>query len=191
MLDHFLDRCNTIYPISPALRNMLQAETEIITLPRKHMLLRGGQRSDHVCMVLEGLVRSYYLNDGEEITTRLMPEGYLIMSVSSFYTRKAGDEFIETLEPVTLARLHYDQLQRIYRGHMEFNFIARVLTEHYLHLSEQRMYILRHQTGEEKYRYFMDMYPELLQRVPLKYIATFLGIQQETLSRIRKKLSEK
>ncbi|XZF13277.1 Crp/Fnr family transcriptional regulator [Chitinophagaceae bacterium MMS25-I14] len=190
MLNNFLERCNSIYPVSEQLRTMLEAETEIISLPRKHLLLRSGQRSDHVCMVLDGLLRSYYLKDDTDITTRLMPEGYLVISVNSFYTRTPGYEFIETLEPVTLARLHYEQLQRIYKAHMEFNFITRVLTEHYLHISEQRMAMLRNQTGEEKYKYFMEQYPTLLQRVPLKYIATFLNMQQETLSRIRKKFSQ-
>jgi hypothetical protein len=96
---------------------------------------------------------------------------------------------VETLEDSIMARVHYDKLQEIYRAHPEFNFHARVLTEYYFTLSEQRLYLLRKQSAEERYRFFMDHYPEWLQRVPLKYIATFLGMNLETLSRIRRKIS--
>ncbi len=191
MLDEFLNQIHAIYPLSPELRNTLERETEFLELPKKHVILKEGQRSDHIFMVISGLLRSYYLKEGEEITSSLMPEGYLVVSPNSFYNRRAGYEFIETLEPCVVARLHYDQLQRIYREHLEFNYISRVLTEHYLNINERRMFMLRRQSAEEKYNYFMENHPDLLQRVPLKYICTYLGINFETLSRIRKRLSEK
>jgi CRP-like cAMP-binding protein len=58
-------------------------------------------------------------------------------------------------------------------------------------MSEQRLFLLRRQTTEERYQSFLEMYPGLIQRIPLKYIATFLGMNTETLSRLRKKLSRK
>ena len=189
MLDPFFAHIQAIHPVTDGLRDALLRNTEIITLPRHTHILREGQRSDHVHMVLQGLMRSYYIKDGQEICSRFMAEGHVIISVNSFYTRKAGYEFIETLEDTVIARLHYDALQRIYRDHPEYNFIVRVLTEHYFALSEQRLYLLRKQSAEERYLFFLENYPALLQRIPLKYIATFLGMNLETLSRIRKKIS--
>ena len=189
MLTTFINHINSIYPVSPVLKEALERELEIVDYPTKHQLLREGQRCDYVYVVLDGLLRSYYLKDDAEICSRFMPEQHIVISVNSFYTRKPGYEYIETLEPSTLARIHYDRLQQLYKDHMEFNYITRILTEHYFTLSEQRLYLLRKQTAEERYRFFLDNYAPLMQRVPLKYIATFLGMNLETLSRIRKKIA--
>lgn len=189
MLSTFFDNINNIYPVTSSLKETLEKELEILEYPAKHTLLREGQRCDHVYIVLKGLLRAYYIKDDAEICSRFMEEDRIVISVNSFYTRKPGYEFIETLEPSTLARIHYDRLQQIYRDYIEFNFIARSLTEHYFTESEQRLYLLRKQTAEERYLFFMQNNSSLMQRVPLKYIATYLGMNLETLSRIRKKIA--
>ena len=189
MLSPFINYIKTIYPISDALADRLNNELEIIELPARHTLLKEGQRSDHISFILSGLLRAYYLKDGEEVCSRFMPENHICLSVISFYTRKPGYEYIETLEPTTLVRISYDALQKIYKEHIEFNYVSRVWTEHYCSMTEQRLYILRRQTTDERYRFFLENYPNLLQRVPLKYIASYLGMNLETLSRVRKKLS--
>lgn len=189
MLEQFIERIQAIYPVSEALRERLLEDTELLEAPKGTVLLRDGQRSDYVYMVLKGLLRSYYIKDDEEICSRFMPEGYLVLSVHSFWSRQPGYEFIEAVEDSTLVRLHHDKLQRIYREFMEFNFIGRELTQFYFRLMEQRSFILRKMQAEERWRYFLENYPELVQRVPLKYIATFLGMNLETLSRMRRKLA--
>lgn len=189
MLHDFLRHINTIYPVSDGLRDGLMQQTEFMEIPRRTHLLREGQRADHAWMILQGLMRAYYLKDGQEVCSSFMQEKQLVISVNSFYSRQPGYEFIETLEDTLVVRLHYDQLQRLLKAHMEFNFIVRVLTERYTMLSEERLFLLRKQTAEERYLHVLEHDPELLHRVPLKYIATFLGMNLETLSRIRKKLS--
>jgi CRP-like cAMP-binding protein len=188
MLDAFIAHMRTIHPVSDELEAAFQG-MDILEVPRHEYLLREGQRADYGFIMLKGLVRSYYLKDGEEICSRFMQEQHIVISVHSFYGRHASYEYIEALEDSVVARMHYDQLQQLYRTYPEFNYIGRVLTEHYFSLSEQRLYLLRKQSAEERYRFFIEHYPEWLQRVPLKYIATFLGMNLETLSRIRKKIS--
>ena len=188
MLDAFIHRLRSFYPLSEGLEATIQG-LEIIEVPKHTLLLREGQRQDFAWVIIKGLIRSYYIKDTEEICSRFNAENQVVLSVASFYTRSPGYEFVETLEDSILARIHYDQLQEIYRLHPEFNYHARVLTEYYFTLSEQRLYLLRKQSAEERYRFFLEHYPEWLQRVPLKYIATFLGMNLETLSRIRKKVS--
>jgi CRP/FNR family transcriptional regulator, anaerobic regulatory protein len=188
MLDTFLQRLQGIYPVSQGLAETIE-QFEIIEVPKGTELLREGQRQDFVWIVIKGLLRTYYIRDGEEICSRFNAEDQIVLSVASFYNRSIGYEFVETLEDCVLARVHHDTLERIYKDYPEFNYHARVLTEYYFTLSEQRLYLLRRQSAEERYRYFMEHYPEWLQRVPLKYIATFLGMNLETLSRIRKKVS--
>lgn len=188
MWDPFLQRLRDIHPLSPGFEAAIRG-LEVTPVPRRTLLLRDGQRQDFVWIVLKGLVRSFYLRDGEEICSRFNSECQIVISVGSFYRRSAGYEFVETVEDSLLGRIHHERLQEFYRKFSEFNFIGRVLTEYYFTLSEQRLYLLRKHSAEERYRYFVEHYPEWLQRVPLKYVATFLGMNLETLSRIRRKIS--
>lgn len=189
MLQDFFRHINTIYPVTEGLQDGLIRHTEVVEVPKRTHLLREGQRADYAWMILNGLMRAYYLKDGQEICSSFMQEKQLVISVNSFYSRQPGYEFIETLEDTVVVRLHYDQLQKLLKEHLEFNFIVRVLTERYTMLSEERLYLLRKQTAEERYLYVLEHDPGLLHRVPLKFIATFLGMNLETLSRIRKKLT--
>lgn len=76
----------------------------------------------------------------------------------------------------------------MYKTYPELNFIARVLTEKYYVLSEQRLYSLRKKRARERYEYLIDNFPELIQRVPSKYLASYLSVSEETLSRIKSKI---
>jgi hypothetical protein len=107
--------------------------------------------------------------------------------VYSYYTRKPGYENIVALEDTVLVSLHYDHMQLLYNRHPVFNYIGRVITEKYLYLLEIEVFYLRKQKAEDKYQYILKYFPELLQRVPLKYLATYMGMNFETLSRIRAK----
>ena len=189
MLDTFIRNIRAIHPVPPALEDALRRDTEVVTLSRKDLMLREGQRADYVGMVIDGLLRVYYQKDGEDITSRFIPENHLVLAVGSFYQRKPGYEFIEALEETTLVRLHYDQLQRIYHEHPTFNFHGRVLTEHYYAVSEQRLFLLRKHSAEERYLHFLEHFGDMLQRAPLKHVATYLGMNLETLSRIRRKVA--
>ncbi len=107
-----------------------------------------------------------------------MKEGDVIISVESFFKQSVSCENIQALEECVLYYINYDELQYIYRQFAEFNFIARVLTEQYYTLSEQRLYSIKMQRSYERYQYLIDRFPELVQRVPPKFIASYLGIQK-------------
>ena len=114
-----------------------------------------------------------------------MSEGDVIISVKSFYHRTPTQEYIEAIEESTLHYLSYTDLQHIYYNFPEFNLIGRILTERYYVLSEERNYNLRFNSAQERFEILKKNYPEIIKRVPAKYIASYLGITEETLSRIR------
>ncbi|HSU50198.1 MAG TPA: cyclic nucleotide-binding domain-containing protein, partial [Segetibacter sp.] len=147
--------------------------------------LKPGMVSNYACFVLKGIVRSYYIKEGEEITTKFLQEASTITSIYSFYSRKPGNEYIMALEDTLVACFHYDNMQKLYKDHPSFNAIGRVITEKYLYFSEIELYNLRKVKAEDRYHFFERHFPQLMQRVPLKYIATYLGMNLETLSRIR------
>ena len=190
MLDNLFAYLDNIRPLSTELRDRLSKDLEIIEVSKKEILLREGDRADYLWVLLSGMLRSYYIRDGIEITNRFMKENHIVVSVNSFYARRPGYEFIEAMEPSTLARIHYNTLQQLYKDFIEFNYTARILTEHYFSSSEERLYLLRKQKAEDRYHHFMENNPDLLNRVPLGHIASFLGMNLETLSRIRGKLKK-
>lgn len=191
MLEALFKYMNTIRPLSDELKEVLSENLEIIEVPKKQLILREGQTCDYIYVVIKGLLRRYYIKDGQEVCALFMDEERMAVSVNSFYNRTPGYEYIETLEPSILARIHFNRLQKIYNDCDEFNYIARVITEQYFIRTEERLYLLRKQSAEERYVFFAEHYPHFLQRVPLQYIASYLGITLETLSRIRKKISVK
>jgi CRP-like cAMP-binding protein len=190
MIEKMLSAFNKLHPLGEEMKERLEAITVVKEFSKKHLLLQEGQVADHACFVLNGLARAYYITDGREITSRFMDEGFIITSWLSFYTRKPGYEFIETLEDSTIAFMHYNDLQKIYADFLEFNIVGRKLTEYFFFLAEQRTQMLRKHTTDEKYQFFLKEHPDLLQRIPLKYIATYLGMSEETLSRVRSRTAK-
>src|SRR5688572_10049608 len=185
MIEKLIARLNGLHPMSEGLTQRIIAITKISNYPKRTILLKEGDVNNHICMMISGLVRSYYLNEGRDITSRFMDEGFIITSWISFYTRKPGNEFIETQEDTMLACVHYNDIQKLYDEFPEFNIIGRKQVEYSFYMSELRTRMLRKHTAEEKYKFFLENHSNLLQRVSLKHIATYLGMSEETLSRVR------
>jgi CRP-like cAMP-binding protein len=187
MYDSLLHLFNSVIPVSDALRARLISLLRVETFPKKTILLREGQICNHIYFIEKGFVRSFCRKESQEITSWFMKEGDVFISVNSFFNRQPTREYIETIEESTLCYIHYDELQEIYKDFIEFNIIGRVLTEKYYVLCEERLYSIRKQRSEERYQFLLSYHPQILQRAPLKYVASYLGISLETLSRIRAK----
>lgn len=189
MLQPVLDHFNTITPMPPELVDDINRYAVIREFGKDEFIHKAGKVSNYTSWILKGLVRLYYVRDGEEITTKFLWEDAAVTSVYSYYSRKPGNENIVALEPTVMASLHYDHMQELYRKHPAFNVIGRVITEQYLYMLEIEVYNLRKQKAEDRYQFIVKHFPHLLQRVPLKYLATYLGMNLETLSRIRARKS--
>ncbi len=116
-----------------------------------------------------------------------MKENDIIISVNSFFNRTPGYEWIQTIEESTVHYIHHDELQKIYKEFIEFNIVGRILTETYYTLSEERLYAMRSHTAQERLLFLVDKHPEIIKRAPVSYIASYLGVSLETLSRLRGK----
>jgi CRP-like cAMP-binding protein len=187
MLSPVIDYFNSITPLPTELVDDIIKYAVIKEYKKNEFILKAGKISNHTSWIVKGLTRSYYIKDIEDITTKFLWDGAPITSVYSYYSRKPGNENIVALEDTTLASLHYDHMQYLYKTYPAFNVIGRVITEQYLYMLEIEVYNLRKQKAEDRYQFIVKHFPHLLQRVPLKYLATYLGINLETLSRIRGK----
>ncbi len=180
-----LQSLNLIYPVSPALHEYLIEKTKVVLLPKKAFLLKEGRICKNIYYINKGLARCFYIKDDKEVSSWFMKEGDHIISVESFFRQQPSYENIQAIEDCELFALSYEELHVIYYNFPEFNFIARVLTEKYYTLSEQRLFSLRMQRASERYAHLMNHFPEIIQRVPSTIIASYLGITLETLSRIK------
>jgi len=187
MLSPVINYFNSITPLPPDLIDDIIKYAVIKEYKKNEFILKAGKVSNYTSWIIKGLTRSYYVKDIEDITTKFLWDGAPITSVYSYYSRKPGNENIVALEDTTLAGLHYDHMQYLYKTYPAFNVIGRVITEQYLYMLEIEVYNLRKQKAEDRYQFIVKHFPHLLQRVPLKYLATYLGINLETLSRIRGK----
>ncbi|MDN3585195.1 Crp/Fnr family transcriptional regulator [Pedobacter aquatilis] len=178
---------NSIYPLSNEIKVTIIKNSEVIEVNKKIKLLSVGERSNTIYFIVKGAARIYYLNkEGKETNTWFLFENELLISVYSFYTGNPSFEYIETLEDCKLIAVKKDKLDEMYIKYMEFNFSGRKLTELYHMRNEIQANDLRMYSAKERYEHLITRYPQLLQRISLGHIASYLGISPETLSRIRK-----
>lgn len=186
MVEQITDYLLTIGPFHDSVVQTLHGLLQIDELPPKHRLLVPKQVSSRVYFILKGMMRAYVKDRSGESTIWIMIERDVVFSVRSFYYREPSTQFIETLEPTVVGSISYDELQKIYRESLEFNVVGRILNEQYNIRAEDRANILRKHDATEKYQLFRKFYPELDDRVPLIYIASYLGMDKDTLYKIRK-----
>lgn len=159
---------------------------KVMRWPRKHVLVRELQTSGSVYLIITGAARSYYLHDGTEIHTWFAFEGELAGSLSNFNDLPSR-ETIELLEPSTVLVFDIKALKRLMTENLQVaHFVHAAILEHALYL-EDRIYRTHLRSASERLSALLEHEPEILRRVPLTFIASFLGISRETLSRIRSK----
>ena len=184
-MENLLYYLQSIHPLSPALIEHLADKVKLRAISRKDFLLSPGQTSRNMCFIHNGLLRAFYVKDGAEVSSWFMKEGDICVSIESFYGQNPSYEYIQALEDSELFYIDYLELESIYKNFPEFNFIGRVLTIKYLTLWAQQLMAIRMQSAKERYDWLLQCHPEIVRRVPQKYIASYLDITPETLSKIR------
>ena len=157
---------------------------------KNEFLFREGQTGRHIYFICSGLIRNYYLKDGEEITRHFGQENELLSAYVSFLTQTPTFENVQAVEDCRLLQISYDDLQYIYKKYPVWgNFFRQLLEKVYIETTKRiEGFICK--TAEERYIDLITRRPDLVRRVPLRYLATYLGITPVSLSRIRKKFKE-
>lgn len=190
-MQELLKYINSIYPISQELLEHLFRVVKAKTVYKKEFLLKAGKVSHSLCFIQKGLMRAYYVKSNTEVSAWFMTDGDFIVSIESFYEQKESYESIQALEDTEMLYIDYDELEHIYQHFLEFNYIGRVITIKYLTLWAKQLYSIRNQTADERYRWLLANRPEVILRVPAKYIASYLDITEVTLSRIKNNIAKK
>lgn len=165
----------------------LGAVLKKVELPKGAFLITAGKVCDEVYFLEKGSLRGFYHLDGKEVSYWFAFEHSFVTSFFSFITRKPGIESIQLMEDCTLWSIRHEQLQQLYAKHKDMERLGRIMHERYYVMLEERFVSNHFKEARERYDHLMTNAPHILQRVPLGYVASYLGITQETLSRIRNK----
>jgi len=175
------------HALSPEIEAYLKQHVIACTARKRKMLLKEGAYCNYVYFIVKGAVRGFRREGPKDITTWIVLEKALVTSIFSLDERAPAIENIQTLENCELLALSYDRLDELYNLYPEFNLTARKVLQEYYADAERRAFIARLSNAEDKYRHFLMLHNPLANRIPLKYIASYLGMTLETLSRVRKK----
>lgn len=159
------------------------------TIKPSDFLLQQGKISRNIAFIEKGLLRLYYLNDGKEVTNCFCRENTISTSYKSLITQQESDMSIQAIEESKLIILSYDSLQKLFKKDFFWQQIGRLAAENEFIISESHNRFLKDLSATDRYLQILDNNKELLQRVPLNHLATYLQIAPETLSRIRNKIS--
>ena len=179
------------HPLNAEIETYLQEHVTSHSVRKRKLILKEGFPCEHVYFVMKGAVRGFTREGPKDITTWIIVENQLVSSIYSLNERTPSLENIQALENCELLALTYDDLETLYLLYPETNLLARKLLQVYYADAEKRAFIARLTKAENKYRHFLLLHQPLSNRIPLKYIASYLGMTLETLSRVRKKFSSK
>jgi CRP-like cAMP-binding protein len=158
----------------------------ILKFDKKHILIKENQQHDYAYFVVEGAVRSYYLKDGVEVNTWFAFENDMVGSLHNFRNLPSRETF-ELVEDSTLISINLKALKPLIYLNIEISNIISTIIEEYAVFLEDRIYYSQLMNSLERYEALLENEPHVLQRIPLTYIASYLGISRETLSRLRAK----
>ncbi|MBS1598842.1 MAG: Crp/Fnr family transcriptional regulator [Bacteroidetes bacterium] len=156
-------------------------------IPKNDYFVQEGKTSKYLAFITKGVFQYFYLKDGKEITTYVTGANAFLASLSSFYKQKPSKENIRALADSELWIIHHDDLTKLKTESNVFRtFYIRAMEDLVVAMDETRTNLII-LTAEERYALLVKEEPDLLQQIPLQYLASILGVTPRHLSRIRNK----
>lgn len=184
-IDDILDK---VYPLPDTSKDALRMHISEVAYPKGHLLLRAEKNEKSIYFIKKGIVRAYASSADNEITFWFGKEGDTVISMKSYVSDQKGYEDIELLENCTLYELNTGQLQKYFDRDIHIANWGRKFAEQELVKTEERLISRQFRTATERYQELLKTNPDLIRRVQLGHIASYLGITQVSLSRIRSEI---
>lgn len=173
--------------LSPEIEAELSKRIKFQTKQKGDFFLKQGQIVSSLFIIETGLVRSFFIKDDKEVNAWFGLENIILGSILPLFYKLPSFENIQFLEQSNIYYITSDDLNELYKKYHQMETIGRIMAEEYCKIMEERIMSLHTQSAEQRYQTLLREQPEVSQRVSLGHIASYLGITQETLSRIRKK----
>lgn len=173
------------WPLSEGCVNCLRGIIKSTTLKREEYLLSAGQVCSNIYFIQAGLLKCFYMLHGKKVSDWFFGEQETVVSIDSFYDQVPGIDYIQAIEDTHLFYVSYGEFDHLYKTFIEFNVVGRILTNKYLRIWHRQARNIRMLKSKERYQYLLEHQPELIMRVPLGDLASYLDMRPETLSRMR------
>lgn len=184
-MNSFIDYLNQIVPIPEQAQSSILGITKIKNVPKGTLLLSNGDICHEFHFIARGLIRVFYYKDGKDITAWFASENEIASAIDSLFTGKPTIYNIEVIEDSQIYSLQYDRLEPIFQAHPIVERLGRLMITHNYLLLDERMKMFTFCSAEERYEILIKQLPNVMKRVKLGHIASYIGISQEHLSRIR------
>jgi len=148
-------------------------------------ILSEGDICHNIYWIVKGLVRQYYYKNGKEVTEYMGAENTVMMSIESLFLEKPSTQIIQALEPTLIYALPKMELEAVAMRSVNIQILYRKILEESLIISQVRADMLRFESAQDRYQRLVKSSPQLILRAPLVYIASYLQMTPETLSRVR------
>ena len=176
---------NSIHPLSKSLNKFLSNTLKTSYYKKGDYIIKSGEVCDRLHIIRKGLVRGFFNYENTEITTWVSVDNEMITSISGFFKKKPALENIECLEDTYTESISHHDLQFALKNFTEMVLLYRILMEQYYLHAEYRAFMVRIPTAQGRYAYFLqNNNPEIIKRLPKKYLASLLNMRPETLSRL-------
>jgi CRP-like cAMP-binding protein len=184
-VDLLQNAITTISPLSFESMDAFHQSWKHWSVKKDHLLLKENTVSDYIYFIEKGVARIYYYKNGKEITEWIALDGQFFLSITSFFQRVPSHLIIQTIETSEVFGIHHDDFMKLADKHHDIERLLRKMVTSSLILSQVRMDSIQFESAQQRYERLLQTTPQIVQRVSLTYIASFLGITLETLSRIR------
>lgn len=183
-----LEKLSNYYPHASDMKEFLLENTEWIKFEKGEIVSEQGSYNRNVYFVENGLLRSFYIEKGKEITTNFYTEGKLIAHLDTLFHSQLSRYNIQAIESSEILFCNYERLEEFCQTSIEAANFSRFILGKLMAEMHTRIASLQFMSAKEKYQHFLEENSEIVLRAPLGMIATYLGISQETLSRIRSEI---
>jgi len=161
---------------------------EVIHLKKNDFFIKEGQIANQIVFTSRGYLRVYYNHDGNEITRDITPLHSFATALPSYISQSPSFEIITAITDCELFAIQKKDLEYLYSHYPKWERFGRLIMEKMFVESQERIYAFITQSAEDRYRKLMQQHPDMIREVPLKYIADFIGIKLQSLSRLRKNI---
>lgn len=162
---------------------------ESILVPMKFAkgdtILSEGETCRHIYWIVKGLVRQFYYKNKKELTEYMATENTICMSIESLFNEEPSQQILQALEPTIIYALPMHQLEAVAMKSVNIQMLYRKILEESLIISQHHADMLRFESAQDRYLKLVKRSPQLVLRAPLVYIASYLQMTPETLSRVR------
>jgi CRP-like cAMP-binding protein len=185
MISEYINILSSISPLGPESREEISEHISVKEVSRGDQLLKFGEICRHIYFVNKGFIRIFYFKNGKDITEWFADEKQFFFSITSYFRSEPSQLIIEAIENCEIIQLSKEGQDRLRKKNLEISNLIIGFYSRSLMLSQKRMDSIQFETATKRYHTLLEQQPNILQKVPLQHVASFLGITQETLSRIR------